>query len=245
MIRSTPRAGSALAAFLVLAFGRAVAQTPPPGLIVPDLTDAVVVETWILAVPPELAEKYLKGAASIRLDCKKRKDLFEDVQGNVHANVLHSLATTTTSGQRSVVRTVGTEKSAVELSVRATVSADRRSVRMDLKANLVPAQRPSIAVNPAAVEIEGLTPFRTSSPIAVNETFIAPDGQTVVFAAGTRSETVFETSKIPILGDLPMLGGLFTNDSSWEKKEHVLVVVAPRLLQRKPNPKQRQPQIGQ
>ena len=61
---------------------------------------------------------------------------------------------------------------------------------------------------------------------------IVPSGDTIVIGGLTQKETTRATSKVPLLGDLPLLGGLFRS-SRRETRETVLTIfITPRLLAR-------------
>lgn len=56
-------------------------------------------------------------------------------------------------------------------------------------------------------------------------------GQAVVLGGLTSERTVQEESKVPILGDIPLLGLLFKSRSSRVERTHVLFFIRPRILQ--------------
>ena len=56
------------------------------------------------------------------------------------------------------------------------------------------------------------------------------DGQTLIIS-GVISETQLEEIvKWPLLGDLPLLGGLFRNSRSVREKEELVIVVTPYII---------------
>lgn len=221
MPRRIARLCLALAVYFALAFGHAVAQTPTP-----QPEERVAVEVRFLAITPRLVDKYLKDGSPLTFDAAKLRELLGDVQGDVRASVLHYLKVTMDDGRRCVLREDHHEESdeGVELSVLPTVSADRRSVRVALKAEMLPVTHSFEAMRP-----------KDGQSIAVNETFAVPDGRTVVFGAGARTMTVREREKIPVLGDVPYLGWLFTKATETEREERILILVTPRIVPQKPN----------
>lgn len=56
------------------------------------------------------------------------------------------------------------------------------------------------------------------------------DGQTIVIAGLTRADTTDVKRKIPLLGDLPLLGWLFRWNSRQETRTSLLIFVTPRVL---------------
>jgi general secretion pathway protein D len=56
------------------------------------------------------------------------------------------------------------------------------------------------------------------------------DGQTVVLG-GLIAETITKTSdKVPVLGDLPLIGRLFQSQSSDSTKQNLMIFVTPTLI---------------
>lgn len=56
------------------------------------------------------------------------------------------------------------------------------------------------------------------------------DGQTVVLGGLIREETQKIKDKVPVLGDLPLVGRLFRSESSVNRKSNLLVFVTPTII---------------
>ncbi len=56
------------------------------------------------------------------------------------------------------------------------------------------------------------------------------NGQTVVLGGIFQEERNFETSKVPVLGDVPVLGALFRNRGTRDQKRELLIFVTPTIL---------------
>jgi general secretion pathway protein D len=62
------------------------------------------------------------------------------------------------------------------------------------------------------------------------------DGQTVVLG-GLLSENVTKTKdKVPVLGDLPLVGRLFRSESNKTEKKNLIIFVTPRIIDPAGNP---------
>ena len=59
---------------------------------------------------------------------------------------------------------------------------------------------------------------------------LVSDGETVVLGGIYQSETVNGVRKIPLLGDIPILGHLFRNKLRTESKQELLLFITPRIL---------------
>lgn len=60
---------------------------------------------------------------------------------------------------------------------------------------------------------------------------VVRDQQTLVLGGIFREETINTTSKVPLLGDIPVLGGLFKRHMEQQEKVELLVFITPKLLQ--------------
>ena len=59
---------------------------------------------------------------------------------------------------------------------------------------------------------------------------VVPDGQTIVLGGVFRNETSETVGKIPLLGDLPVMGALFRNKENTAEKTELLIFITPKLV---------------
>jgi general secretion pathway protein D len=60
---------------------------------------------------------------------------------------------------------------------------------------------------------------------------VTPDGQTVVIGGMMRNDTADAVSKIPLLGDIPLVGNLFQHKVSSNVKTELLIFLTPHVIQ--------------
>jgi general secretion pathway protein D len=60
---------------------------------------------------------------------------------------------------------------------------------------------------------------------------VTPDGQTVVIGGLMQNSTVESESKIPVLGDIPLLGAAFKRKSKSNEKTELLIFLTPHVVQ--------------
>ncbi len=65
---------------------------------------------------------------------------------------------------------------------------------------------------------------------SVTTSIVIWDGQTVVMGGMIREELTTVDDKIPLLGDIPLLGHLFRNKGEYSKKHNLLIFVTARLV---------------
>ena len=79
-----------------------------------------------------------------------------------------------------------------------------------------------------AVPAEGAPPDRTQS--LVNTIVTVPDGQTIILGGLIKLNQTKGGTKVPLLGDLPLLGGLFRNTSNSDRSSNLYVFVKANIL---------------
>lgn len=88
-------------------------------------------------------------------------------------------------------------------------------------------------------EVSSVAEFRSTAKgnsIPVIETseaetrVMVKDGATVIIGGLMKDETTFTKQKVPILGDLPLLGVLFSNRSDRVKKTELVILLTPHIM---------------
>ena len=64
----------------------------------------------------------------------------------------------------------------------------------------------------------------------VNTAVLIDDGQTVVIGGVYEFSDRSDITKVPFLGDIPILGNLFRNKSRGKSKAELLIFVTPRVM---------------
>src|SRR5690554_2454525 len=64
----------------------------------------------------------------------------------------------------------------------------------------------------------------------IKTTVLADDGETIVLGGLTRDDYMVNKSKVPLLGDIPYLGRLFSSESQRRVKRNLLVFLRPKIM---------------
>lgn len=131
--------------------------------------------------------------------------------------------TTKDSAVGSGGATVTTDKvtyvpSGITLKVTPTINSDGR-ISMHLSPTVTQAS-----------ETDGKTPPSTNSR-STNTNVIVRDGETVVIGGLIRDSQSDDVFKVPVLGDIPLLGLLFRKKSVSRKRLELLIFVTPRIIE--------------
>jgi general secretion pathway protein D len=90
----------------------------------------------------------------------------------------------------------------------------------------------AMEVTQTANDFQGYTDF--NAPIVnqreADTTVSAKDGETIVLGGIIRETVTATVNKVPLLGDIPLLGQLFKSSSKQKNKTELLVFLRPRIV---------------
>ena len=87
------------------------------------------------------------------------------------------------------------------------------------------------------VQVGTSTPPRVDTRKA-KTSLLLKDGEVVVFGGLRRQEKTKEVDQIPLLGDLPIIGGLFKSTNTVVKNSELIVFLSPHIYKGEPPPKE-------
>jgi type IV pilus assembly protein PilQ len=118
----------------------------------------------------------------------------------------------------------------VELNVTPHVARDSM-IRLHLKPKFS-TQTDTVSI---IIPVPGSTPITSPQPVIANREadtkILIRDGQTVVLGGLRRQTVAQEISKIPLLGDIPLLGNFFKFEGDEVANSELLVFVTPRIVE--------------
>ncbi len=96
------------------------------------------------------------------------------------------------------------------------------------------ALSPAISSVTKSVEISGCGIQNTLSVRKLDTGSIrVKNGDTLILTGVLQDSDTVTTSKVPILGDIPILGSLFRSNSSQKRKSELIILVTPKILKDK------------
>lgn len=111
----------------------------------------------------------------------------------------------------------------IELKVKPFISAEDRNIRMELKASV---KQISNAPTPAGLQ-SIVQPLATRS---VETNILVPHGDTAVLGGLMKDNEREVISKVPLLGDIPILGWLFKSRQVTKEKTNLLLFITPKII---------------
>jgi general secretion pathway protein D len=133
--------------------------------------------------------------------------------------------------QTNAVQGAGTQQSItykpVPLSIKLTPQINKMSnfVKLKIETKLSSIQAGSQFV-PSALASQA---FATLDRVATT-TVVVADSDTVVLGGLIRDEITETVNKIPVLGDIPVLGWLFKSKNSGDQKSNLLLFITPHIV---------------
>ena len=96
------------------------------------------------------------------------------------------------------------------------------------------ALSPAISSVTSTVEIVGCGIQNTLSVRKLDTGSIrVKNGETLILTGVLQDSDTVTTSKVPILGDIPILGGIFRSSATQKKKSELIILVTPKILKDK------------
>jgi general secretion pathway protein D len=130
-------------------------------------------------------------------------------------------ATTFTDDLQSQTQSVEYRKTGVQLNVTPTINAQGLVVlQIDQTISNTSPTGPSVAGNPSIFER------------SIKTEVIAQSGQTVLLGGLISENNSSGDSKVPLLGDVPILGNLFKSESESSEKTELVIFITPRIIER-------------
>ncbi len=133
---------------------------------------------------------------------------------------------TDTGGSDGLAQSVSVERQDVALTLRFTPQITEGDlVRLNVYQEITGIAQTQVGT------VDDVGP--TLSKRLLRNTVLAEDGQTVVLGGLIDSNVQESVTKVPLLGDIPILGHLFKHTSKIEEKTNLLVFITPRIIKNK------------
>jgi len=169
---------------------------------------------------------YLKAVAGNR-DLKILSNIPLWAQNNLEASVsvvdnipILTSAVEGSGSDRDFIQNIERLDVGIKLTLTPHVNPDRE-IKLDLKTSI------ESVVEESGDALE-YTP--TIAKREVETTVTVPDQSTVILSGLIREDTAKITTKVPFLGDIPLIGWLFRSTSNVKKRTNLLIFVTPRIV---------------
>jgi general secretion pathway protein D len=150
----------------------------------------------------------------------------EDAEITVGSNVPYVTRQDTTVGSTTNYSNYEYRDVGVTLKVTPQINRDG-FVRMKLDQSVTKILSQTSEVDKAGNKV--LTP--TTLKRTAKTTVVVKSGETVVIGGMIQDDSEQGTSRVPLLGDIPLLGWLFKTKSTLNQRTNLFVFITPRIVQ--------------
>lgn len=113
----------------------------------------------------------------------------------------------------------------IDLKIKPFISPASETIRMEITQLVSQPTPPSSAV---AQELQKVATVIAKREIKTN--IVIRNGDTAVLGGLVRDQEVQRVTKVPLLGDIPVLGWLFKSNSSNKEKVNLMVFLTPKVI---------------
>jgi type II secretory pathway component GspD/PulD (secretin) len=147
---------------------------------------------------------------------------------------LNNKTATITASTDATVGTTVTDTGATSATASQTTSAERQRVGLTLQVTPQVNREGYVTlyVQPSYSDVvaSGFDFSRDTTTRAASTLVRVKNGQTVVIGGLLTSRETDQTRKVPLLGDIPVLGWLFTNRSKSKTTTDLVIFITPTIL---------------
>ncbi|MDX5370850.1 MAG: type II secretion system secretin GspD [Pseudomonadaceae bacterium] len=129
--------------------------------------------------------------------------------------------TTDASGANNPFTTIEREDIGVTLKVTPHIN-DGATLRLEVEQE-ISSIAPSAGVNSQAVDL-------VTNKRSIKSVILADDGQVIVLGGLIQDDVTSTVSKVPLLGDIPLIGGLFRSTKDTHVKRNLMVFLRPTVV---------------
>jgi general secretion pathway protein D len=144
----------------------------------------------------------------------------------VGSEVPVGLSTTGAQGTTGTpLQSVEKVKATIKLEIKPFISPSSESVRMEIKQSV---KQLGGAIEDGATALSTIS--RSIDERSMETTMVVRDGDTAVLGGLVKNSEVVDVSKVPLLGDIPVLGWLFKSKSTTVNKNNLIVFITPKVI---------------
>lgn len=166
------------------------------------------------------------------------------LQSNIESNILSTPRIMALDNEEAVIEVgdkvpVATNSVSTAAGTQSTTQFEPATIKLELTPYIRPDSdvvRMKLAqsvrqVNPNAGVADALKNVATTiSDRTIKTNIVVNSGDTAVLGGLIRDEEAVDETKIPVLGDVPVLGWLFKSRSRTKKKINLVVFITPRII---------------
>ena len=204
--------------------------------LLPDIAEGTFLDYWRYNVLSEerysLLLQLLETSTDAKVLSQPRVATMENQEAEIVVGTTYPIPTYSYNTERGTWEVTGYEEINVGVTLRVTPRIQEGGKRVILKVSpevseIIDWVYRTFATPEGQVKVKErpVTSTRKASTIVS-----VPDGYTMVIGGLIKESLITKESKVPVLGDIPLLGFLFRKHNPAEEKRDLLIFVTPRVL---------------
>ncbi len=169
---------------------------------------------------------FLKSTTKANILSRPQITVLDNQEGEIEVGdkIATSLVKTAGTNGAGDTFTPNLEEATIKLVIKPVISPTTNSVRMVVDQKI---KQPTTVENLPKALAENTTPLATRT---IKTTIVVNDGDTAIIGGLMRDQDSEEISKVPLLGDLPIIGWLFKSRASRRAKTNLTVFLTPKVI---------------
>jgi general secretion pathway protein D len=147
----------------------------------------------------------------------------QEAEIEVGDKVVTGVRTTSTGATATTQAEPIFEDATIKLKIKPFISPASNTVRMEMSNQV---KQLSTAPTPKGLQ-DTTQPLATRS---IKTNIVVPNGDTAVLGGLMKEDDIEQVSKVPLLGDIPILGWLFKSRSITKTKTNMLIFLTPHII---------------
>ncbi len=153
--------------------------------------------------------------------------VLDNEEGTIEVGERVPTSTTTSSTAAGQTQSVTMEDATIKLKIKPFISPDSDSIKLQIDQKI---KQPSSKV-PQAQDLRNSSIILTTRNLETS--VVVNDGDTIVLGGLISDQQLENITKVPILGDIPILGWLFKSKRTVVTKSNLLVFLTPTIIRTK------------
>ncbi len=169
---------------------------------------------------------FLKRTTKANILSRPQITVVDNQEGEIEVGDRVATSVTKTAGTNgaSDTFTPNLEDATIKLNIKPSISPTTNAVRMVVDQKV---KQPTTVESLPKALADNTTPLATRS---IKTTIVVNDGDTAIIGGLMRDQDTEEITKVPLLGDLPIIGWLFKSRASTRAKTNLTVFLTPKVI---------------
>ncbi|MFZ4403863.1 MAG: type II secretion system secretin GspD [Pseudobdellovibrionaceae bacterium] len=189
-----------------------------------DVTDPTT--SKVLKIPSLVGLiKFIKSTTKANILSTPQITVLDNQEGELEVGdkIITSVTTTQATSTSGAITSPVFENATIKLNIKPFVSPSSETIRMEIKQSI--KQKSTV---PAPKALTDSVQQLASRDLKTN--IVVANGDTAVLGGLTKEEETEQVDKVPLLGDIPIIGWLFKSRTAGKEKVNMVMFLTPKII---------------